>query len=115
MSNPWKLNKDGEELLNKADKVAREVIAPMAAETDEKAVFPRKAIEAMKKEGLLALVSDKKVGGHGQGLRAGVAMCERYARECPSTAMIMKMHHCGTAVLEAHGNETLRKQVSKDG
>lgn len=115
MSNPWKLNNDGVQLLAKADKVAREVIAPMAAETDEKAVFPRKAIEAMKKEGLLALVSDKKVGGHGQGLRAGVAVCERYARECPSTAMIMKMHHCGTAVLEAHGTEALRRQVAKDG
>jgi len=115
MANPWKLNEAGIELLDKADKVARGAIAPMAAETDEKAAFPRKAIDAMKKEGLLALVSDRKVGGHGQGLRAGVAFCERYARECPSTAMILKMHHCGTAVLEAHGTDALRKQVALDG
>lgn len=115
MSNPWKLNKEGEELLSKADKVAREVIAPIAAETDEKGEFPRKAVDAMKREGLLALVSDKEIGGHGQGLRSGVAFCERYARECPSTAMIMKMHHCGTAVLEAHGTEKLRRQVANDG
>lgn len=115
MSNPWKLNEAGVELLSKADTIAREVIAPMAAETDEIAVFPRKAIDAMKREGLLALVSDKKVGGLGQGLRAGVAFCERYARECPSTAMILKMHHCGTTVLEAHGTDALRQQVAKDG
>lgn len=83
MANPWKLNEAGIELLNKADKVAREVIAPMAAETDEKAAFPRKAIDAMKKEGLLALVSDKKVDGHGQGLRAGVAYSHGPRIRCP--------------------------------
>ena len=115
MANPWKLDAAGQEWFSKADKIARDVIGPMAADTDEKGVFPRKAIDAMKKDGLLALVSDKKVGGHGQGLRAGAALCERYARECPSTAMIMKMHHCGTAVLESFGNDALRKQVTKDG
>jgi len=115
MSNPWKLDEEGHALLSKADKLAREVIAPMAAETDEKAIYPRQAIDAMKQQGLLSLVSAKKVGGHGQGLRSGVAVCATYAHECPSTAMIVKMHHCGTAVLEAHGTVTLRKQVAEAG
>ena len=114
-NNPWDLDDVGAGLLAKAGKVVRDVVAPMAAETDEKALFPRKAIEAMKSEGLLAAVCDKKIGGHGQSLRLGVALCERFARECPSTAMVVKMHNCGTAVLEAHGTDALRKRVAKDG
>ena len=33
---------------------------------------------------------------------------ERLARECGSTAMVVCMHYCGTAVLEAHGPRDVR-------
>lgn len=115
MANPWKLDAAGQALLEKADTVAREVIAPAAKELDEKAQFPKAAFKAMRDAGLLKLVSAKEVGGHGQGLRAAVAACERYARECASTAMVAKMHHCGTAVIEAHGIPELRKAISEQG
>ncbi|MCC6465575.1 MAG: acyl-CoA/acyl-ACP dehydrogenase [Planctomycetes bacterium] len=115
MSNPWKLNDAGLALLQKADTVAREVIAPAAKELDEKAMFPKGTLGAMRDAGLLRLVSAKEVGGHGQGLRAAVATCERFARECASTAMITKMHFCGSAVIEAHGNMELRKAISEKG
>lgn len=115
MANPWKLDAAGQALLEKADAVAREVIAPAAKELDEKAQFPKAAIKAMRDAGLLKLVSAKEVGGHGQGLRAAVATCERFARDCASTAMVTKMHFCGTAVIEAHGIPELRKAISEHG
>ena len=72
MSNFWKLDEEGSKLLATADKVTRDVIQPLAAKIDEEGRFPDENIDAMRKAGLLALVSAKSVGGHGQSLRAGV-------------------------------------------
>ena len=51
-------------------KVIDEVISPSAADVDHAARFPRAAIDAMSKAGLLALISSKDVGGMGEGMRA---------------------------------------------
>lgn len=115
MTNEWKLGESACAAFERADAVARNVIAPAAAEVDERALYPRAALRAMKEAGLLGLVSDAAVGGAGQGLRAAVAVVERYARECPSTAMVTMMHFCGAAVIEAYGNEALRQGVARDG
>jgi alkylation response protein AidB-like acyl-CoA dehydrogenase len=109
---PFKLTDAGNELLAAADQIAAGVIRSNAGDVDAKAQFPRNNIKALRKAGLLGLVSAKEVGGHGQGLRAAAAVCERIARECPSTAMIMKMHYCGTAVIEAFGDAGLRREVA---
>lgn len=115
MSNFWKLDEEGSKLLATADKVTREVIQPLAATIDEEGRFPQENINAMRQSGLLALVSAKSVGGHGQGLRTAVAVAERIARECPSTAMIVIMHYISTAVIEKHGTEAMRKSIAKEG
>lgn len=108
----YKLDETGEEMLAVADRLAGGVIRSNAAETDRQARFPRQNLDAMRAAGLLGLVSAREVGGRGQGLRAAAAVCERIARECPSTAMIIKMHYCGTAVVEAHADESLRRAIA---
>jgi alkylation response protein AidB-like acyl-CoA dehydrogenase len=115
MSNFWKLDQEGSNLLATADEVTRDVIQPLAAKIDEEARFPKENIDAMRKAGLLALVSGKGVGGHGQGLRAGVAVAERIARDCPSTAMVVIMHYIATTVIEKHGSEAMRKSIAQEG
>lgn len=115
MSNFWKLEDDGSKFLAAADKVTREVIQPLAAKVDEEGRFPTENIEALRKAGLLALLSAKTMGGHGQGLRAGVAVAERIARDCPSTAMVVIMHYVATTVIEKHGAEAMRKSVAQEG
>jgi alkylation response protein AidB-like acyl-CoA dehydrogenase len=115
MSNFWKLDEEGSKLLATADKVTRDVIQPLAAKIDEEGRFPDENIDAMRKAGLLALVSAKSVGGHGQSLRAGVAVAERIARDCPSTAMIVIMHYIATTVIEKHGTEAMRRSIAQEG
>jgi alkylation response protein AidB-like acyl-CoA dehydrogenase len=115
MSNFWKLNEEGEATLAAADQVAREVIQPLAATIDKEGRFPKENIEALRRAGLLKLVSGKQVGGHGQGLRAGVAIAERMARDCSSTAMIYIMHNISTAVIEKHGSEAMRRSMAEGG
>jgi alkylation response protein AidB-like acyl-CoA dehydrogenase len=115
MSTTWKLNEDGSKLLEAADKVVREVVQPQAPQTDKDARYPVESIDALRKAGLLKLVSDKNVGGQGQGMRAAVAVADRIAQDCASTAMIYIMHNSATAVVEKYGSEALRRSIAQDG
>lgn len=98
--------------LETLEKIAIDTIRPAAIEVDEKGVFPRDAMDALSKGGLLSLISATEVGGSGQGLRAAVLAVERVARECGSTAMVLCMHYAATAVIEAHGSRSVREEIA---
>lgn len=109
---PMGLDDAGHELLRVVERISSEVIRRHASDVDAAARFPRENIEALRGAGLLGLVSAAEVGGKGQGLRTAAAAIERIARECASTAIILKMHCCGTAVIEAHGPRALREDIA---
>lgn len=90
-----------------------DVLAPAAVPIDEAGRFPQAEIEALKRSGLLGLISAKEVGGLGEGHRAAVEVVERLAQVCPSTAMITCMHYCATAVIEAHGPLEVRQAIAR--
>ncbi|MDX2089323.1 MAG: acyl-CoA dehydrogenase family protein [Kofleriaceae bacterium] len=91
---------------------AAAIAATHAADVD-RGTFPTATLAAMRTSGLLGLVSATEVGGKGLGLAAAAAVVERLARECGSTAMVVCMHYCGTAVLEAHGPRAVREAIAK--
>jgi len=74
--------------------------------------FPTQTVQALGESGLLGLVSAMSVGGKGLGLAEAAHVVERLARECASTAMIVCMHYCATAVLEQHGPEDVRRAIA---
>jgi alkylation response protein AidB-like acyl-CoA dehydrogenase len=98
--------------LEKLDTIIREVIEPAAIAVDRDAKFPRAAITALGKSGLLGLVSATNVAGMGLGLAETVQVVERIGMACPSTAMVVSMHYCGTAVIEKFGAEALRRDIA---
>ncbi len=87
------------------------VAAANAAAVDGGA-FPEATLSAMREAGLLGLVSATAVGGKGEGLAAAAVVVERLARECGSTAMVVCMHYCATAAIEAHGPQAVRKAIA---
>lgn len=95
------------------DQIISEVIAPAAAEIDQQGTFPRASIEALGRAGLLGLISANEVGGLGQGHRAATIAVERIASACASTAMVVCMHYCGTAVIEAFGPRGVREAIAR--
>jgi alkylation response protein AidB-like acyl-CoA dehydrogenase len=99
--------------LHSLEKIAVEVIRPVAAEIDQSGEFPRAAMDALSRSGLLGLISSKEVGGMGEGLRAAAMVIERVAQDCASTAMVLCMHYAGTAVIEAHGPLSVRKAIAE--
>jgi alkylation response protein AidB-like acyl-CoA dehydrogenase len=78
----------------------------------DRGTFPAITLKALAEDGLLGLVSSREVGGRGEGLPRAAELVERLARECGSTAMVVCMHFCATAVLEAHGPLTVRKAIA---
>ncbi len=93
------------------DQVIREVVEPDAAGTDA-GRFPRSGVEALGAAGLLGLVSATEVGGMGLGFREAAGAVERVARSCGSTALVLTMHYCAAAVVEAHGDLETRRAIA---
>lgn len=86
--------------------------AEAADATDREGRFPQDLVAAFLKSGLAGLISAHEVGGAGGGIREASAVVEAVARACGSTAMIVAMHYCGTAVIEAFGARAAREQVA---
>ena len=92
--------------------VIADVVAPAAGEIDRTGAYPRAALDALGRAGLLGLISAPEVGGSGEGHRAATAVVQSLAEHCGSTAMVVMMHYCGTAVIEAFGPTDVRERIA---
>ena len=94
------------------EKICTDVVAPDAATVDRQSAFPERGVNALAAAGLLGAVSAPEVGGLGLGFRGAATVVGRLAQECGSTAMVVCMHYCGTAVLEALGSRDVRQAAA---
>ncbi|MFL6275389.1 MAG: acyl-CoA dehydrogenase family protein [Blastocatellia bacterium] len=99
--------------LDTLDQIIKNLIAPAAEEIDQSGTFPRVAIEALGRAGLLGLISANEVGGLGEAHRAATVVVERIASACASTAMVVCMHYAATAVIEAQGPRAVREAIAR--
>jgi alkylation response protein AidB-like acyl-CoA dehydrogenase len=99
--------------LRAVDEIIAGTVAPAAAEVDRAGAFPRSALDAFGRAGLLGLVSSREVGGLGESHRAAAQTVERVAAACASTAMVLCMHYSGAAVVEAHGPKDVREAIAR--
>jgi alkylation response protein AidB-like acyl-CoA dehydrogenase len=106
------VTKNLSDLLAGVDRVARDTIAAGAARIDAEGEFPRAAIDALAQVGALGVLSSPDVGGLGLGLGAAARVVERVAQACGSTAMVLTMHLCGTAVIEAFAPVAIRRDAA---
>jgi alkylation response protein AidB-like acyl-CoA dehydrogenase len=94
------------------ERICRESIAPNAPAVDRDSAFPEQAIESLKTAGFLGALSSSEMGGLGLGLGGTAKIVRRVAEECGSTAMVLCMHYCGVAVLEAHAPVDVRRAAA---
>ncbi len=99
-------------MIDALARIISEVIEPQALVTDLHGTFPRAAMEALGREGILGLLSAKGVGGSGQGLRAASWVVEQIGAACGSTGMVLCMHYCATAIIEQHGPWAVRQEIA---
>ena len=90
------------------ERVCADSVARHAASVDREGAFPTASVQALAAAGLLGALSPAESGGLNLGLPGAALIVRRVAEECGSTAMVLTMHYCGVAVLEAHGPKEVR-------
>lgn len=90
------------------ERVCADSVATHAAAVDRDGAFPTESIRALAAAGLLSALSSTESGGLDLGLSGAARIVRRVAEDCGSTAMILTMHYCGVAVLEAHAPKEVR-------
>jgi alkylation response protein AidB-like acyl-CoA dehydrogenase len=88
--------------------IARERIAPRAAEIDERAEYPHDLRALLAEQDILGLPFETGYGGTGTGaLMLNIAI-EEIAKACASTALILMVQELGTLPIKLFGSEQLK-------
>ena len=93
-----------------ARRVAREVVAPRAAELDETGEYPQDIFAAYKDVGLLGLSIPQEYGGSGAGFLALALAVEEVAKYCNSSALILLLSALSTQPINLGGSEEQKRQ-----
>ncbi|HET6866416.1 MAG TPA: acyl-CoA dehydrogenase family protein [Solirubrobacteraceae bacterium] len=88
--------------------IARERIAPRAAEIDEKAEYPHDLRRVLAEHDVLALPFETEHGGTGTGTLMLNMAVEEIAKACASTALILMIQELGTLPIKLFGSEELK-------
>ncbi|HWF51099.1 MAG TPA: acyl-CoA dehydrogenase family protein [Solirubrobacteraceae bacterium] len=90
--------------------IARERVAPRAAEIDERAEYPHDLRALLSEQDILALPFETEHGGTGTGtLMLNIAI-EELAKACASTALILMVHELGTLPIRLFGTPEQRQR-----
>jgi alkylation response protein AidB-like acyl-CoA dehydrogenase len=91
-------------------RIARERIAPRAAEIDEKAEYPWDLRRLLSEQDILGLPFEGQDGGTGTGTLMLNMAVEEIAKACASTALILMVHELGTLPIKLSGSEELKNR-----
>jgi alkylation response protein AidB-like acyl-CoA dehydrogenase len=106
----YQLPEEHELLRKTARALADAEIAPRAAETDERAVFPWPVYEALRAAQLHAVHIPEAYGGVGADALAGAIVVEEVARACVASSLIPAVNKLGTTGMLLSGSEDLKRR-----
>jgi alkylation response protein AidB-like acyl-CoA dehydrogenase len=85
--------------------LARERIAPRAAEIDESAEFPWDMVELMREHELFGLAFDEEHGGSGVGSLMLLVAVEEVSRACATTGLVLAVQELSSLALRLAGTD----------
>src|SRR5215469_18619954 len=88
--------------------IARERVAPRAAEIDERAEYPYDLRELLSEHDILGLPFEPEHGGTGTGTLMLNMAVEEIAKACASTALILMIQDLGTLPIKLFGSDELK-------
>ncbi|MFF0140556.1 acyl-CoA dehydrogenase family protein [Streptomyces sp. NPDC005227] len=92
--------------------VLADVVAPAAEVTGGQGRFPRAAVTALGRAGLLGLTAPAADGGGGRGSAEAAEVVARTASVCPATATVLTSHFAAVAALGMYGSAWLRGEIA---
>ena len=95
----------------KTREVARNVVAPRAAEIDEAGEFAWDLVEAYSKYGFLSLLIPKEYGGMDTDITSFCLVVEELANICASSALLVIVQAVGTMPVVLGGTNELKARV----
>jgi acyl-CoA dehydrogenase len=91
--------------------IARERIAPRAAEIDERSEYPADVRQLLAEHDILALPFEERYGGTGTGTLMLQMAVEEIAKACASSALILMVQELGSLPIRLFGSEELKQRV----
>jgi alkylation response protein AidB-like acyl-CoA dehydrogenase len=99
------LTEDQREIRDLVRQLARERIAPRAAEIDESHEFPWDVVELFRENDLFGLFFDEEYGGIGTGTLLSLVVIEEISKVCATSGLILAVQELGSLGLKLAGNE----------
>ena len=104
------LRDDERQVRDLARAIARERIAPLAAQVDESEAYPAEQLRLLGQQGLMGLYVPEAYGGAGLGALAFCLAVEEIAWACASTAVIYLVQYAAGYPLVSHGTEDQKRR-----
>jgi alkylation response protein AidB-like acyl-CoA dehydrogenase len=104
------LTEEQREIRDLVRQLARERIAPRAAEIDESHEFPWDVVELFKENDLFGLFFDEEHGGLGTGTLLALVAIEEVSKVCATSGLILAVQELGSLGLKLAGNEEQKQR-----
>jgi alkylation response protein AidB-like acyl-CoA dehydrogenase len=108
---PWDaLSDEQREIRDLVRTLARERIAPRAAEIDESAEFPWDLVELFRENDILALPFEERHGGTGTGTLTLLVAIEEISKACATTGLVLAVQELGSLAVKLAGTDEQKER-----
>jgi alkylation response protein AidB-like acyl-CoA dehydrogenase len=104
------LTEEQREIRDLVRQLARERIAPRAAEIDESHEFPWDVVELFRENDLFGLFYEEQYGGLGTGTLLALVAIEEVSKVCATSGLILAVQELGSLGLKLAGNEEQKER-----
>jgi alkylation response protein AidB-like acyl-CoA dehydrogenase len=104
------LNEEQRELRDLVRTLARERVAPRAAEIDASHEFPWDIAELFREQGLYGLLFDEEWGGTGTGTLLSLIAIEEVAKVCATSSLLLAVQELGALGLKLAGTQEQKER-----
>ena len=109
----FELSAAHKEVREHARRIAREVVAPRAAEIDAQGIYPHDVFAAFREAGLLGLSFPSEYGGTGAGTLGLALATEEVGKYCQSSALILLLTRLSAAAIMLGGSEQQKQRYGR--
>jgi alkylation response protein AidB-like acyl-CoA dehydrogenase len=106
---PWDvLSEEQREVRELVRTLARDRVAPRAAEIDRSHAFPWDIVELFREHDLFGLLFDEQSGGSGTGTLLALVAIEEISKACATSGLILAVQELGSLGLKLAGSDAQR-------